>query len=476
MSKSVIPRSIFILLLVISACAYPQHKSNKKLKSDIQEILKDSLFESTQLSLVVHNLKTKKDVFTLNPKLLLLPASNTKILTSSSALFFLGKNFTYKTTISTDGVLSGGLLKGNLFIKGGYDPDLRENDLKLIADTLYAMGLREITGNVYADLSLSDTLPKGAGWTWDEDPSYYAPYLTSLGIEKNSVAVTVQPNSVGEKPSITYIPNRYPFVINNQAITTDTGVTNIVITRDIKNNTNELSVQGIIRSNFSGVTDEINVVHPELIALKVFTSFFELKGIQFKESGFEKATSSNTILYTHERPLLEVLTPMNKISDNLSAENTLRILGSLRRDTLLTADLGKVFVDSLITLSGWNPDEYRMLDGSGLSRYNLFSTAMLVNLLTFFHEKYPEIYTDLRSTFPIAGIDGTLKRRMVNTVAQGRVFAKTGTLSGVNALSGFIDSKSGDIFVFSMLLQNHINQNKHALELMNKICEAIAAY
>jgi len=474
--KSGFFRSILVLIVLISACAYPQHKSIKKLKAGIQEILKDSLFESTQLSLVVHNLSTKKDVFTLQPKLLLVPASNTKILTTSTALYFLGKDFTYKTIISTDGVLSGGLLKGNLFIKGGYDPELREKDLEFIVDTLYAMGIREITGNVYADISLSDTLTKGAGWTWDEDPSYYAPYITSFGIEKNSVAVTVQPNSVGESPSITYIPLKYKFEINNQAVTTDTGVTNIVITRDIKNNTNELSVQGVIRSDAPAVTDEINLVHPEHIALKVFTSFLELKGIQYKESGFAKTPITHTPLYVHSRPLLEVLTPLNKTSDNLSAENTLRILGSIKRDTLLTADLGKIFVDSLISLSGWSPNNYRMLDGSGLSRYNLFSTGMLSNLLTFFYEKHPEIYTSLRSTFPIAGVDGTLKRRMIKTEAQGRVFAKTGTLSGVNALSGYIDTKSGDVFVFSMLLQNHINQNKRALELMNKICEVIVAY
>jgi D-alanyl-D-alanine carboxypeptidase/D-alanyl-D-alanine-endopeptidase (penicillin-binding protein 4) len=121
-----------------------------------------------------------------------------------------------------------------------------------------------------------------------------------------------------------------------------------------------------------------------------------------------------------------------------------------------------------------NPRNYRIVDGSGVSHYNLVSTELLNAVLKYFYLHQTELYKTLSQSFPLAGVDGTLKRRMKNTLAENNVRAKTGTISGVSSLSGYVTTKSKHQLSFSLMIQNHVRKTYRAVYFLDKICSLLA--
>ncbi len=139
-----------------------------------------------------------------------------------------------------------------------------------------------------------------------------------------------------------------------------------------------------------------------------------------------------------------------------------------------TADSGIQFVNMLIDSLGLNHNDYRIVDGSGVSHYNVVSTELLVKLLKYFYDKKPKLYNVLYNSFPTAGIDGTLENRMIKTSAQNNVRAKTGSLTGVSALSGYVTTRNKHLLAFSILMQNYVGKSKTSREVQDEICRILA--
>ena len=138
-----------------------------------------------------------------------------------------------------------------------------------------------------------------------------------------------------------------------------------------------------------------------------------------------------------------------------------------------SVEKGKIFIDSLITLAGDNPKKYRIADGSGLSFYNLVSAELLTKVLKYISEEEIEIRDNFVRSLSIAGIDGTLSTRFVNNSSKGHVYAKSGGLSGVSNLSGYLETQKGNRLVFSILMQNFVGSSAAARESQEKICEIL---
>jgi len=166
---------------------------------------------------------------------------------------------------------------------------------------------------------------------------------------------------------------------------------------------------------------------------------------------------------------------MNKESDNLSAEMILYALALNDSGAPASAENGIEAIKKIIELTGLNADNYSIADGSGVSRYNLISTELNINLFKYFYYEQAEIFSTLYNSLPTAGMDGTLEKRMRNTKAEGNVRAKTGTLNGVVTLSGFVNDASGDLIAFSIFIQNFTAKNSTAREFINRICESLAS-
>jgi D-alanyl-D-alanine carboxypeptidase/D-alanyl-D-alanine-endopeptidase (penicillin-binding protein 4) len=139
-----------------------------------------------------------------------------------------------------------------------------------------------------------------------------------------------------------------------------------------------------------------------------------------------------------------------------------------------TADSGVQFIKMMIDSIGLNSADYRIVDGSGVSHYNVVSAELLTNTLKYFYDKKPELYKILYKSFPIAGVDGTLENRMRKTVAANNVHAKTGTLTGVSCISGYVTTQRNHTLAFSIMMQNFVGSSSKAREFQDVICKILA--
>lgn len=463
------------LFFLCTAAAAAQVKATA-LRENLDEFFRNDFFDRSGCAMYAADLTTGDPLFTRDEQLLLTPASNMKLLTTAAGLLYLGEEYQFATGLYYTGEFSGGVISGDLFIKGGFDPDFTSEDLDSLIGLMKLYGVREIKGGLYADVTALDSLYWGSGWMWDDDPSTDAPYMSALNINDNAVTVMVIPGEPGSPAIVETSPASSFFEITNNTRTIEDGRFRGDITRDYVNNSNRIIVQGTVPADADTVWERINVMYPEHYFLTLMRERLLLSGIRFfGPAGLMTLPLEAHFLCASRRPYSEVITGINKDSDNLSAEMTLRALGSLSSD-ISSAEKGLAYIDTLLLAAGFDPEAYEFADGSGVSRYTLVSAELLAGVLAHIFNEHPEKYITLKESLPVAGIDGTLKYRMRGSDAEGKVFAKTGTLSGVSSLSGYIETNHGSQIVFSIIMQNFTGSAREARELQNRLCEMLVEY
>jgi len=449
--------------------------SEKNIKKQINEILQSDYFDSTLISIEAFDLTKNKSLVKSNSRLLLHPASNEKILTSAAALLLSKKDFKFKTNFYYTGDIIDSILAGDVFITGTGDPDFDSAELDSLILQIKNNGINEITGNLYGDVSFYDSLYWGNGWMWDDDPSSDVPYLTPLVINKSTVKIDVKPTLTGRKVDANFIPQNGLLKIINNAITVEADTSNLKVSRNWVSRDNTITINGTLSNSSEPDTFEVNIYKPEIYFLKLIRQSFEKHGIKFNgKIGVNSMPDSANLLIQFERSAKDVIQNMNKESDNLSAESLLRLLGFQYFGKPATAENGITLIDSLITLIGSNPDNYRIVDGSGLSHYNLITTELVTRLLIYLYNQEYDICNLIYSSFPIAGVDGTLEERMTEGLAFNNVHAKTGSLSGISTLSGYLTAKNNDLIAFSIFIQNFVGKHDKAKKIQDRICEILS--
>ena len=454
-------KKIFILSFVIIISSYPQ-----TLKTKLDKILADKFFESCLVSIQVEDLTTNETIYKKNEKMLLHPASNMKIITSTAGLLYLGLDYEFKTDLYRDGYTSNDTLYGNIYVVGGCDPDFTTWDLYCFVDKLKSLGIANITGNMYGDVSFKDSLFWGKGWMWDDDASSDAPYLGALNINDNCVEVTFD-----GKLNFTEINPKTKFVDIKRV----EGNEKLFIDRNWFNRNNEIIVKGL--NDGKNHSNKVNVLNPAEYFLTVFSEVLDSNMIKLNGNLELKGKSDfATHLCSFKRKFSDVIPNLNKTSDNLSAEMTLYALAEKYSGKPATADSGFKIINMMIDSLGLNHENYRLVDGSGVSHYNVVSAELIVSILKYFYDKHPELYEVLYNSFPIAGVDGTLENRMLKTPAKKNVHAKTGTLTGVSCISGYVTEKNNQMLAFSIMMQNFVGSSKRARDLQDEICSIFADY
>lgn len=450
---------IFLTVLIISA--YPQ-----SLKTKLDKVLKDKFFETCLVSIQVEDLTENKILFKKNEKMLLRPASNMKVITSTAGLLYLGPDYEFKTDLFYDGFVSNDTLYGNIFVVGGCDPDFVTQDLYTFVDAIKSLNVSVINGNIIGDVSFKDSLYWGKGWMWDDDPSSDAPYLSALNINDNCVEV-----SYDSKEKL-YTANPKTKYVDVKRIENDI---ELFIDRNWLERKNEILIVG--KDDKKSYITKVNVLNPELYFLKIFSEVLDSNNVTIL-GRIESHKISEIAVYLNSvvRKYSDVIINLNKESDNLSAEMTLLALAEKYYGKPATAKNGINVVEKMIEEIGLNPGDYRLVDGSGVSHYNVVSAELLVKILKYVFNQKPELYEILYNSFPIAGIDGTLEYRMKNSLAEKNVHAKTGTLSGVSTLSGYLTTKKNHTIVFSILMQNYVGSSSNAKEFQDEICKILSEY
>lgn len=471
-----------ILLLTIIINYFIFDLFPQSLSTQLNKITEEQFFDTSTIAISVYDLTARKSLYKKNDKLLLHPASNMKILTSSTALLFLSPNYEFKTSLYYSREIRDSILYGDIFIEGGFDPDFTDKDLDTFITIIKSQGIKKINGNIFADISNKDSLYWGNGWMWDDDPSTDAPYLSSLNINDNAITVVIETSknfsTQIQNPIIRLEPNTNFVKIKNLIEITNSENTDIEITRDFLNHSNEIIIKGNFNfnSNSKLIRERLNVTNPHLYFLTLFKEKIIDNNIYVQGIIDTLTTPQDAhLLFTFGRKYSDVIKNLNKESDNLSAEMILYALSHSFFDKSASAENGIKMIDSLISLCKLNPKNYRIVDGSGVSHYNLVSAELIIEVLKYFYYKNPILYKILYDSFPNAGVDGTLERRMRETSAFNNVHAKTGTLSGVSSLSGYLTTKNNHHFAFSILIQNQI-KNSRATEYQNKICEILSDY
>ena len=453
-----------------------------KMCAAINEQIDKSPYANAHWGVIAVSLKDGRVVCSRDGRKLFNPASIQKTLTSMVALDKLGADYRWKTSVlSTNRVDADGTIDGDLVLRGEGAPDFDNAALENLVGQLQTKGLRRVKGNIIGDSSYFRGETIGEGWTWNDLQTYYGAEAGALTFNENQAFVNIE-NGVG-KTSTDYIRvtvgKPQPIAgANDEAIYEPSG-----IRRGLEEN--EFYVWG--SSKDFGV--RVAVHDPARWAAKSLREYLEKKGIVVdgetrsrdwrSEDEFDAEKAQN-LAQVESQTLGEIVKKMNKRSINLYAELILRTLGkkfgnevpdniqlpqSVRgSDTAGAAVIKKWLIDHKIAAS-----EAQISDGSGLSRLDFVTPESFARAFIAAAESpSAQIFTD---SLPIAATDGTLGGRLVN--AKGRVLAKTGTVTFVNSLAGYVQNERGEVFTFAVIVNNETHKNL-AINIIDKIVLTLA--
>ncbi|RYG71516.1 D-alanyl-D-alanine carboxypeptidase/D-alanyl-D-alanine-endopeptidase [Lentibacillus lipolyticus] len=406
------------------------------------------------------------------------PASNMKLLTAAAALSVLGEDYTFSTKMLVNGTVQKNQLIGDLFLKGKGDPTLLPADFDMIAQKLKEKGIEKIEGDIIGDDSWYDDVRLSPDLIWSDEDWYYGAQISALtaspdkDYDAGTVMVEVHPGEPGDKPRVTVTPDTNYVRIRNTAETIPAGGEE-ELTLERVHGENTITIEGTIPANAANVKEWMAVWEPTRYALDLFRQSLKKHGITWTgevKTGIAPADAQS--LYTHpSMPLSDLLVPFMKLSNNIHAEMLVKEMGKVVHGEG-SWEKGLEVVESEMEALGMNTDTLLIRDGSGISHVNLLPPDEITKLLYAVQEQ--DWFEHYLHALPVAGAPdrmdgGTLRYRMEDKNVQ----AKTGTIYGVSTLSGYVETNSGDKLIFSIMLNNLLDEEEgQAIE--NKLVEMIA--
>jgi D-alanyl-D-alanine carboxypeptidase/D-alanyl-D-alanine-endopeptidase (penicillin-binding protein 4) len=458
----VTPRLVLAALIVIGA----QQRADQSLLTDINTILSAPAVARALVGIRIESLRTGEVLFARNNDKLVVPASNMKLLTMSVAAEKLGWQYRFETKLEAAGTVDNAVLKGDLIVIGTGDPSITSPDgghpqLFLDwAESLKQAGIRKIDGRIIGDDNAFDDAGLGAGWAWDYLTDDYAAPSGALSYNENVVNVRVTPGKMEGAPAIiTTIPAGSRFEIASTATTAAAG-TPAAVTLDRSLGSSRVVVTGRVPFGGATVNRATTINNPTAFFVEALRLAFADRGIPVTGGAWDidelevpaSTAARRTIATRQSAPLSSLGADFLKVSQNFYGEMFLKAIGRAPSRPGSAAAGRQVVRD---TLAGWGvtADSFVMNDGSGLSRYDYVTADTIVTILKHVWQD-EKLRGPFLAALPIGAYDGTLRTRMRDTPLAGRVQAKTGTISNMRALSGFLTTNSGERIVFS-IIANH---------------------
>ena len=475
-----------------------------ELRRSIDREIDESEFAKARWGVFVMSLRDNRVLYARQADKAFTPASNMKVYTTAAALDLLGADYRWRTSVYAQSEPdASGTIRGDLILYGRGAPDLvshpkKETDASLarLADDLYKRGVRRVRGSIVGDESYFKGDPLGSGWSWNDIQWYFGAEVSALSINDNEVMLTVTPGAkVGERANIKINASGDALHITNDTNTAERGtVTSIGITRGLSDN--ELRVWGDFPVSGRGINARLSVHQPALWAARLFRDALRARGITVE--GDVRASDSRLpekdrfdparaveLAFISSKTLGEIVRPTNKESINLYAELILRTLGKergatapdpdekrmrLRGDDQAGAAVMRKWLQETI---GVQTDSLALHDGSGLSRLDLITPEATGRLLAAM-TKSPasQIFHD---SLPIAGRDGTLEYRLRKVTVANRLYAKTGTITYVGSLSGYVMTADEEPLVFSIIC-NDETARQSSTHTIDAIATLLAEY
>ena len=389
------------------------------------------------------------------------PASVMKLVTTYAALEQLGPTYTWKTRIVAEAPVRNGVLKGNLHVIGGGDPRLSRERLWLLLRELRSRDIRRIEGDVITDRRFFQ-LPAHDPGAFDQRPlrPYNAP-ADALNIDYGALPLRLVPNAAGAEVGIDPLPAGLS--LDNRIRRGGTGPCpdpTALLSADSRSSGNGGSVLTLEGSLPPACTAAFDWNLAPLPPARLFEGLFrtlwqELGGeIDGRFVDGPAPAGARALAESTSPALPEVLRDMNKWSNNVIARHVLATLGAESEPGRDSAVAGGKVVERTLAGAGIPTDALVIENGAGLSRNERVSAHTLGQLLmaAWRSRSMPELIASL----PIAGRDGTARRRVANSPAAGAAHIKTGTLDGVRSLAGYVQGASGHRYIVVLLI-NHPN-------------------
>ncbi len=433
------------------------------LKSQIDTILEKEELKRSHWGILVKTLDNKRTLYELNSQKYFIPASNLKLLTTAATLIKFGANYQIKTPVYASGSYPNlSVLK----IVGNGDPTFNSERLETLAQELKARGIKRIDNLIVQDISLEKSSINPT-WEWEDIQFYYAPAVNKLILNENTVILTLKSQELGEELTIEWSDDiaAKQWMINNKAITgEEDSPYSVSINRNFEKPL--LTISGSLAINSKPRSLGMTVVNPGEYFLNSLQFYLEKEGINVINSQvvYGESETDDLVKITEIRSnsLQEIITKTNQDSNNLYAESLLNLLVNNKEKDGSIDNLKQI-----LTTLGLDANLYHLKDGSGLSRHNLVTPETLVNLLTLIATT-PEA-KNYRDSLPIGGVSGTIKNRFKETIVEEKVQAKTGTLSGTSALSGYLNPPNYPPLAFSIV----VNKSDLKASELRKIIDEI---
>ncbi len=416
---------------------------------------------------------TGTPIFKLNPDNFFVPASNTKLFSTAMTLERLGARFRIETTIqAAQPADPDGILDCDLVLKGGGDPSLKTADIENLADQVFEKGIKRIRGSVVGDDTLFLWEPYNPGWSIDDAVEGYGAPISALTLNDNSITLHLTPSGTSFEPPVPLL------MVENQVQADEMMPAHIHYDR-LPGSSN-LRLWGVTHTNTPDPQLSLGVDDPARYSALALMDALQRRGIQVTGKAgvrhripgakFEAAPDPIVFARHESLPLIEDLRVTDKTSQNLHAETYLRLVASQKLGQG-SRQAGLDELHAFLEEAKIDQKLYSIRDGSGLSRLNVVTPHAVVQLLVHMAKSADD--EDWSTMFPIGGIDGTLENRMRSKKMKGRILAKTGSLTHVTALSGYVMRRSGKRYAFSILVNNYNGPASDIRIVIDKICNVL---
>ncbi|MFD9225682.1 D-alanyl-D-alanine carboxypeptidase/D-alanyl-D-alanine-endopeptidase [Streptomyces sp. NPDC060064] len=449
--------------------------SDTGLKGAIDRILMDARMDGGAASVVIADAATGERLYQRDGTDRLMPASNTKLATSTAAMALLGPDHRFRTDVLSTGSRHGSVLRGDLYLRGGGDPTTLAKDYDQLAADLAASGITRVTGRLVADDTRFDTQRLGRSWAADDESSYYSAQISPLTVapdtdyDSGTVVVEATPGTkAGDKPRVKLTPPTDYIHLDIRGTTVPSGQSD-TLTVEREHGTNTITVSGNIPVGASATKEWVTVWEPTGYAAAVFSDALGRHGVRVTGSprlGRPTPPRAKPLASHNSMPLKELMLPFMKLSNNMHAETLTKTIG-YETSGRGTWDAGLAAISGYLQKQGVKTSTVRQLDGSGLTRMNLFPAEQLETLLLSVRDA--SWYADWYASLPVAcnrdrAMGGTLRSRMCATPAALNARGKTGSLTGASALSGYVTDAGGRELVYSVVLNNYLASSVKSIE------------
>lgn len=463
---------LFCFSLPLSSWADDNNKPIVQFKNAVEGITDHRCLKNKNYGIKIYSLDRKEVLYQVNNDRLLIPASNMKLFTTAVALKELGPDYRFVTQLYTTGKMSGDTLKGDLYIKGFGDPQLVSEQMWHLVNGFRNLPARKVEGNIIADDSYFDDKLRIDSWKKNFGARAYNAPIGALSLNFNTVTVFVSPGArPGEKPVVVVEPGSNYIRVNNTATTLSAGErSRLVVNRLERNDHDEILVTGGLPISEGRGKFYVNITDPTSYTATVFKDYLIRNGIEVTgDIRTAPVPPDAKALLTHEsEPLSEILRGLNKYSNNFVAEQILKTMAAERFGTPGTTENGLKVMDEFMKSLGYAPNQYEIWDGSGLSRQNRVTPDQIVHILQTVYNDW-SIYPEFISALGVMGLDGSVRKRMRHESQAQQVRVKTGTLNFTSAVSGYFQSRQGERFAFSIIMNDLKCSIGEAISLQDKI-------